>query len=316
MLFKPETGRNPRFLVYFGKIARMRKILFAIFMSLAVVMPVKAELAPLEASVSAEATPSAVVEKKVEEKTDLTQPTIETKSKLQRVLDENPVGELSYNNFLRYAITQAVENGVPINTVVLIILFPMAVAIVTAARHLIGVRGVGILTPALLSVSFLATGIWAGAVLFAVILFVTVIGRTLLMSLKLQYLPRVSLLLWVVSAGVFLTLFMASIWGFGALTSIGIFPILILMLLAETFIDIAAGRSGGEARALIFQTFVLAMISSLILASEMVQRIVLLFPEFVFFGIAIFDIFMGRYTGLRLSEYLMYRGIVKEDEEE
>lgn len=294
----------------------MRKILFVIFMSLAVVMPVQAEMAPPEASMSAESTPSATVEKKVEEKTDLTQPTIETKSKLQRVLDENPVGELSYKNFLRYAINRAVENGVPINTVVLIILFPMAVAIVTAARHLIGVRGVGILTPALLSISFLATGIWAGAVLFAVILFVTVIGRTLLKRLKLQYLPRVSLLLWVVSGGVFLTLFLASIWNFGALTSIGIFPILILMLLAETFIDISAGRSGGEARALIFQTFVLAMISSLILASEVVQRIVLLFPELVFFGIAIFDIFMGRYTGLRLSEYLMYRGIVKEDEEE
>ena len=34
------------------------------------------------------------------------------------------------------------------------------------------------------------------------------------------------------------------------------------------------------------------------------------------YGVALFDIFMGRYTGLRLSEYLMYRGIVKEDEEE
>jgi hypothetical protein len=88
------------------------------------------------------------------------------------------------------------------------------------------------------------------------------------------------------------------------------------MLLAETFIDIQAGRSGDEARALIFQTFALAMISSLLLGSEMVQRALLMWPEIIFFGVAIFDLFMGRYTGLRLSEYLMYRGIVKEDEEE
>ena len=98
--------------------------------------------------------------------------------------------------------------------------------------------------------------------------------------------------------------------------SVGIFPILILMLLSETFIDLQAGRSGSEARALIFQTFVLAMISSLLLGNESVQRSVLLYPEMIFFGVAVFDIFMGRYTGLRLSEYLMYRGIVKEDEEE
>ncbi|MFZ2199867.1 MAG: 7TM domain-containing protein [Microgenomates group bacterium] len=292
----------------------MNKIILGIVMCFALAMPVKAEMV---ATTSSEmATASASVEKAPPEKTDLTQPTNETKNKLQRVLDENPVGELSWKNFLRYAINKAVDNGVPINTVVLILLFPLVVAIVAAARHLIGVRGAGILTPALLSVAFLATGIWAGAALFLVILIVTVLGRTALKSLKLQYLPRVSLLLWVVSAGVFLTLFAASIWNVSQLVTVGIFPILILMLLAETFIDIQAGRSGSEARALIFQTFALAMISSLLLGNEMVQRALLMWPELIFFGVAVFDLFMGRYTGLRLSEYLMYRGIVKEDEEE
>ena len=262
------------------------------------------------------ATDSGIVERIVQEKTDLTQPTGETKNKLEKVLEENPVGELNWQNFLRYAVTRAVRNGVPVNTVVLILLFPLVVAMVAAARHLIGVRGAGILTPALLSVAFLATGVWAGMALFMIILLVTVIGKTILSRLKLQYLPRVSLLLWVVSAGVFLTFLVASIWNVSQLVSVGIFPILILMLLSETFIDLQAGRSGSEARALIFQTFVLAMISSLILGNESVQRAVLLYPEIIFFGVAVFDIFMGRYTGLRLSEYLMYRGIVKEDEEE
>lgn len=295
----------------------MKKILFAFLLLFIFVLPVKAQLVPPEATVSGEvATPSGIVEKRVEEKTDLTQPTVETKSKLERVLEENPVGELKWYNFLRFAITASVRNGVPINTVVLILLFPLIVAIVTAARHLIGVRGAGILTPALLSVAFLATGIWAGMALFIIILLVTLFGRTMLSGLKMQYLPRVSLLLWVVSAGVFLTLFGSSVWNVHQLVTVGIFPILILMLLAETFIDLQAGRSGSEARALIFQTFVLAMISSLILGSEMVQRAVLMTPEIIFFGVAVFDLFMGRYTGLRLSEYLMYRGIVKEDEEE
>lgn len=295
----------------------MMKILLVVLLVFTVVMPVYAQMLPLEATLSGEiATPSSIVEKIVVEKTDLTQPTGEAKNKLEKVLEENPVGELKWYNFLRFAVTGAVRNGVPVNTVVLILLFPLIVAIVTAARHLIGVRGAGILTPALLSVAFLATGIWAGIALFIIILLVTVVGKTLLGGLKLQYLPRVSLLLWVVSAFVFLTLYGASIWNVGQLVTVGIFPILILMLLAETFIDLQAGRSGSEARALIFQTFVLAMISSFILGSELVQRAVLMTPEIIFFGVAIFDLFMGRYTGLRLSEYLMYRGIVKEDEEE
>ena len=297
----------------------MRGLFFVIFVLQLSVSSVQAqELASgsVSASISAEATPSGIVEKRIEEKADLTQPTSVTKNKLEKLLEENPVGGLSWNNFLRYSVTRAVKNGVPVNTVVLVLLFPLIVAIVAAARHLIGVRGVGILTPALLSVAFLATGVWAGVVLFVIILLVTIVARIALKVLKLQYLPRVSLMLWVVSAGVFVTLFVASIWNVNSLVTVGIFPILILMLLAETFIDIQQGRSGSEARALIFQTFVLAMISSLLLASEMVQRAVLLWPEMIFFGVAVFDLFMGRYTGLRLSEYLMYRGIVKEDEEE
>ncbi len=297
----------------------MRKILFVIvsLLILGSVQPVHAQLMPPEATLSGDvATPAAIVTTPADPKTDITQPTQAGNNKLEKVLTDNPVGPLSWRNFLRYGITQAVQNGVPVNTVVLILLFPLIVAIVAAARHLIGMRGAGILTPALLAVAFLATGIWAGVALFAVILAVTMIGRTLLARLKLQYLPRVSLLLWIVSGGVFLTLYAASFWHVSQLISVGIFPILILMLLAETFIDIQTGRSGDEARTLIFQTFILAMISSLLLGSDMVQRAVLLWPEIIFFGVAVFDLFMGRYTGLRLSEYLMYRGIVKEDEEE
>lgn len=291
----------------------MNKMLLGLVMLFVFIPQVLAQVVPSEATLSA------VVETAVETpqpKQDLTQPTSETKDKLEQVLTDNPVGDLSWKNFLRYGITRAVTNGVPVNTVVLILLFPLVVAMVAAARHLIGIRGAGILTPALLSVAFLATGVWAGVVLFLVILIVTIVARTVLKTFKLQYLPRVSLLLWVVSGGVFLTLLLASFAKLGSLVSIGIFPILILMLLAETFIDIQQGRSASEARALIFQTFVLAMISSLILGSEVVQRAVLLWPEIIFFGVAVFDLFMGRYTGLRLSEYLMYRGIAKEDEEE
>jgi hypothetical protein len=298
----------------------MRTILLALVSLFLIVTPVQAQSFvasdSASATVSAEATPSADIEKVVAQKTDLTQPTEEAKTKLEKVLEDNPVGGLSWQNFLRHGINRAVENGVPVNTVVLILLFPLVVAIVTAARHLIGIRGAGILTPALLSVAFLATGIWAGVALFVVILLLTIIGKAGLAQLKIQYLPRVSLLLWLVSAGVFVTLFVASFWQVTQLISVGIFPILILMLLAETFIDIQAGRSGGEARALIVQTFILAMISSLLLGSEMVQRAVLLWPEVIFFGVALLDLFMGKYTGLRLSEYLMYRGIAKEDEEE
>ena len=275
-------------------------------------------LAQETATSSATGSAEVVTEQKIPEiKTDLTQPTVEVKNKLEAVLFENPVGELSWKNFLRHALDSAVENGVPANTAVLILLFPLVVAIVAAARHLIGIRGAGILTPSLLAVSFLATGIWAGVALFGVILLVSTLARTLLKQMRLQYLPRLALLLWMVSGAVFLSLWGASFWEFTrGIMEVGIFPILILMLLAETFIDIQSGRSGSEARAMILQTFVLAMFTSLILGWEVVQKTVLLYPELIYFGVGVFDIFMGKYTGLRLSEYWLFKKATNDDEEE
>ena len=298
--------------LYFDIIRVMVKkilVLLVVFLSM-LVGPVHAQVVPPDATMSSE-----IIESPMP-KVDITQPTVEVKSKLEKVLEENPTGPLTWHNFLRHAVASAVAKDVPVNTVVLILLFPLVVAIVAAARHLIGMRGVGILTPALLSVAFLATGVWSGVILFLVILSVATVARIILKHLKLQYLPRLALLLWIVSGSVFLALWGASIFNVAGVVSVGIFPILILMLLAETFIDIQQGRSGKEARDLILETFLLAILISLLLGWESVQRVVLLYPEIVYFGVGIFDVFMGRYTGLRLSEYLMYRGIVKEDEEE
>lgn len=196
----------------------MSKLLFVLFVSLGLCLaPVKAqELDPSQtasptATVASES--AVVVEPSAEPKSDITQPTAEVKSKLARFIEEHPAGELSWHNFLRYFVERAVSRGVPANTLVLIMLFPLAVTLVAASRHLIGIRGTGILTPALLSVALLATGVWAGLLMFVIILLVTVISRSLLKNFRLQYLPRVALLLWFVSAGVLGLMVVGGEWG-------------------------------------------------------------------------------------------------------
>lgn len=262
------------------------------------------------------ATASGIVEKVVEKKPDLTEPEGEVKTKLEKLLEDNPVKKLSWNNFMRYTIFQAVKDGVPVNTIVLIMLFPLVVTMVTASRHMVGLQGLGILTPSLLAVAFVATGIGSGVLLFAVILVVATLTRMLLRKLKLQYLPRMALLLWFVSLGVFLSFVATSHFNLGSLSTVGIFPILILMLLAETFIDVQVGRSMREAMSLIVTTFGVAFVTSLIIALDSVQRWMLLYPEAIFFGVGLFDLYMGKYVGLRVVEILKFRQVLGENDSE
>ena len=260
-----------------------------------------------------QATPSArsVVQEVVEKKPDVTQTGGEVAGKLEQYVINQPRTPVTPFNFLRYAIRYAVLAGVPANTIVLVLLFPLVAALIAAGRHLIGLRGFGIFTPAVLSVAFVATGIVTGIVLFLVILGLATLGKNIFKRIKMQYLPRMALVLWLVSLGVLVVLLVAPWLSLNGLMTLSIFPILILILLAETFIEVQIGKSKREAMELTVETIILALISSLVLSLEMVQRFALVHPELLLLFVVVFDVFMGRYVGLRYTEYRKFKKLLK-----
>lgn len=262
------------------------------------------------ATQSAEATKSAIA-KVVEKKPDITEPEGEVKGKLERYLEEKAVGELSIATVLQHIIRDAVKSGVSANTLVLMILFPMVAAIIAASRHLLGLRGFGIFIPAVLSVAFVATGLISGIVVFLGILAVASVGRVVLNKLKLHYLPRMAMLLWVMSMGVFGLMYLATFIGLEGVEQLNIFPILILILLAENFIEVQIGRSKKEAISLTLETVLLAVISSLVLSLDVVQKAAILNPELMVLSVLVFDIFLGRYKGLRYLEFKKFQKLLQ-----
>lgn len=294
----------------------IKKVLMSLVLLMIFSSPVSAQFdLDLEASESAIASESAnasksAIAKVVEKKPDITESEGEVVGKLERYLKEKEVGKLSYKNIMQHAIREAVKRDVPANTIVLMILFPVVAAIIAASRHLFGLRGFGIFTPAVLSVAFVATGLVSGILVFLVILMVASIGRIILKKMKLHYLPRMALLLWFVSLGVFVLMYLSSFVGLEAVVKLNIFPILILVLLAENFIEVQIGKSKKEAISLTVETIILAVISSLVLSLEIVQKTALLNPEMIVIGVLIFNVFVGRYVGLRYVEYLKFKKLM------
>jgi hypothetical protein len=258
-----------------------------------------------------EATPSSIVEKIVEKKPDITEQNPLITGKLERYLVNQKLEPLGIRNFLRWSILKAVKQGVPANTIVLVLLFPLIAAIIASVRHLIGLRGFGIFTPAMISVAFVATGIVSGLLLFGSILIVATLGRVVLRRLRLQYLPRMALLLWFVSLGVLGIIFLSPIISQPNLTSVTIFPILIMILLVENFIEVQSGGNMREAIRVTTETLLIAFLCYWIMNLEPLQKFVLLNPEITVLGIAVYDLFVGKYVGLRLMEYWRFRQIIK-----
>ncbi|PIP52296.1 hypothetical protein COX09_02340 [Candidatus Beckwithbacteria bacterium CG23_combo_of_CG06-09_8_20_14_all_47_9] len=284
----------------------MRYFFLAISLLIFIAAPVKAQEATPAAEV---ATPAAITQAQDQDITERTSP---VKDKLAGYLQAKEPGSLNWNNWLQLSIRQAVDQGVSANTIVLVLLFPLVAGLIAAARHLLGFQGFGIFVPAMLAVSFLATGIRVGLILLAAIWVTANLARLITQRLKLQYLPRMALLMWFVSAGVLAVLLAAvNVEVLSSLSAASIFPILILMLLAENFIEVQTGKSRHEAVNIIGQTLILAVATAWLLRLDGLQKFVLLNPELFLLLVAGFDWFVGKYVGLRALEYVKFKKLLK-----
>jgi hypothetical protein len=244
---------------------------------------------------------------------DLTSETKESVEPLKKLLDEQALGPRTVFNAIKYALRDSIDAGVPPNTVVLLLLLPGVAALIAAARHLIGLRGFGIFLPAALSIVFMATGPVVGIVVFLVIVAISTVTRITMrrLKIKLQYLPRMALLLHFVVLGILAILFLTPYIGRSDFAKVSIFPVLFMVLLAEDFTKVQLGKSAKVAFNLAFETLILALISYIFLNLKIVQEFVLLHPESWIVLIILIDYALGKYVGLRFIEYWRFRTLIK-----
>ena len=211
----------------------------------------------------------------------------------------------NFSGPIRLAIEKAIGAGVPANTIVLLLLLPIVAFVIAFSRNVVGIRGFGIFLPAALAVAFVATGPVAGIGLFLVIVIVSTVVRLTLrkFKLKLQYLPRMALILWAAVLGVLGSLFLVPL-------DVSIFAVLILILLTEDFTRVQIGKSVKTALSLTLETLILALISYFFLTLELLQNFVLANPEISLLAVGILDFLLARYSGLRLMEIYRFRKLV------
>lgn len=259
------------------------------------------------------ASPSAEIVEKIQQKADedITETTGRQKSVLAAYLDEHPIGPLNPTNFLQKAIRQAIAQGLPASLVVIILIFPVVASLVALARHVIGFKGFGIYIPAVLSVAFVSTGLVTGIILFIAVLLAAMLARYLVKFLKMPLLPKTAILLLIVSISMLLVLTIGSFFKIDLVLNVSIFPLLIIILLTENFMTSQMFASRGEALNVTFETLMLAIIGTLIIDNETIQQFVILKPELTILLVAVINLAIGRYTGLRILEYFRFNDLIK-----
>jgi hypothetical protein len=208
-------------------------------------------------------------------------------------------------------ITLAAANGVPLDTLVLVLILPIIVTMIAFFRQVIGIKAFGIYTPAIITFAFLATNeIKYGITIFVTVILVGTVTRYLLKKARLLYLPRVAIMITIVGFSILFLLFIGGTWNRTGLASVSIFPILIMITLVEKFIAVQIEKGNRAAIILSLETLFISIIGYYIASWPQLIKMILSYPWLSLLTIPI-NIFLGKWTGLRLSEYFRFRQIIK-----
>jgi len=256
--------------------------------------------------------------------------TIKQKGYKYSIITED-TGKLRPWNFMSYFTNTLRNKGIPDSAVALLLLLPVIATVVTFMRQVIGITTFGIYTPSIITLSFLIVGIYAGILTLGIALIVAFFSRVSLKKLRMLYIPKMALVICIVSLSIMIFLVLSIHLHFFDLLfnpqslSIVIFPLVILSTLAEKFISAENGKSLFSIMKTMMETVFVAIVAYIVVGGainlglftlqiDIFKKALIVYPELIFL-IMIFNAVLGKWTGLRLLERYRFREILKNNQE-
>lgn len=208
-------------------------------------------------------------------------------------------------------ITFFLHEGVPFETIKLILMLPIIATFIAFLRQVVGIKAFGIYTPLIVTFAFLATnGVKYGIAIFVAIILIGMLMRFALKPFRLLYLPRVAIMLTVVSIVILGVLALGGNLRRTGLASVSIFPIVIMITMVEKFVTVQIEKGDRMAIILALETLAISIIGYYLVSWELLTHLITGYPWIILLTIPI-NIALGKWTGLRLMEYLRFREVIK-----
>ncbi|WP_120997763.1 inactive transglutaminase family protein [Stutzerimonas urumqiensis] len=224
--------------------------------------------------------------------------------RLAKLTDENTEA-----SFLEYSLY-----GLPLSTqqtYQIMIVIPIGVLVILVLRNLIGIQTLGTFTPVLIALAFRETQLGFGIILFTLITALGLSLRSYLEHLKLQMLPRLSVVLtFVVVLIAVISLFSHKL-GLERGLSVALFPMVILTMTIERLSITWEERGGNHAFKVGVGTIIAASLAHALMSIPELVYFVFTFPA-VLLVLVGFMLAMGRYRGYRLTELFRFKAFLKD----
>jgi len=221
--------------------------------------------------------------------------------------------ELRPWNFLSVLVNGIVSKGVPTGAILLVLMLPIIATVVVFMKQVVGLNTLGVYTPSILSLSFIALNFWYGLLIFMILFLVASLVRSALHHYRLLYIPRMAIILTFSSFAILLVLFLGTLLG-QQIDELVIFPILIMTTMVEKFVTIQGDKGIKSAIHIGAEVLLVAMLCYLVAQWGVLETLVLGHPEVILVFLLI-NFILARWSGLRITEYIRFREVIHHVEE-
>ncbi|MDG9924193.1 MULTISPECIES: inactive transglutaminase family protein [unclassified Pseudomonas] len=224
--------------------------------------------------------------------------------RLAKLTDEN-----TDVDFLEYSLY-----GLPLQTqqtYQIMIMIPIGVLVILILRNLGGLQTLGTFTPVLIALAFRETQLGFGIVLFTIITALGLSLRSYLEHLKLQMLPRLSVVLTFVVVLIAVISLLSHKLGLERGLSVALFPMVILTMTIERLSITWEERGGTHAFKVAVGTLIAASLAHMLMSIPQLTYFIFTFPAVLLILVG-FMLAMGRYRGYRLTELFRFKAFLKD----
>ncbi|MEP1741795.1 MAG: sugar-transfer associated ATP-grasp domain-containing protein [Kangiellaceae bacterium] len=194
-------------------------------------------------------------------------------------------------------------------TIGLFLLFPICTLLITILRNVIGVKTFGIFLPMLIAAACIFMGLLKGIVGFVIILVISFIAHHFLKKMQLLKVPRLAAII-TINTMVFVVGLM--ILGAGSRLEFGmlsLFPVIIISFVAERIHSISEDGDWVELSKRASGTIASIIGCYWLLNSFVLQGVFSFYPE-TFLLVLAGQIYLGKWTGIKLSELIRFKEIL------
>ncbi|MFD0963997.1 7TM domain-containing protein [Pseudofulvibacter geojedonensis] len=195
------------------------------------------------------------------------------------------------------------------NVLYFFLLLPVGGLIVALFKNVIGLKTYGVFLSVLIAFTLTNTGYFTGMLLFLLMIFIVTLMSIPLNKWGLLYTPKVVVIL---TSVIFIILSLINIgiaYEVEWLVALTFFPIIIVSIMAERFSRAIIEEGHKNALKTMLQTLVVTSFCYLVFSSVIIKTVLLIFPEIILIILAV-NLMLGKWIGLRLTEYRRFKYIL------